>query len=203
MRSSCITGLCAAALLAIMPWQSVAAQEAPSQPNEAGDPAPMAAMPDLMQLSPEHQELATMVGTWRVTARFWANPAAPPETSEATAVRSMTQGGRVLEEVYTSMIMGQPFEGRGLTGYDRLTGQYWSVWIDNMNDGASVTYGGFNETDDAIVMEGEVPSLMMGRVMPVRIEFQMDGPDRTVHAFFTPDPSGTMVQYMELVYERE
>ena len=203
MRKSLVIGLCVAALLAVMPGQSGIAEEAVSQPSESGDHGSTDTMHGMMQLSPEQQELATLAGTWQVTASFWSDPAAPPVISEATAVRTAILGGRVLEEIYSSTVMGQPFEGRAQTGYDRVTGRYWSVWIDNMNDGASISFGGWNEAEDLIIMEGEIPSLMMGLIMPVRIEVRMEGPDRGVHVFFTPDAEGTMIQYMELVYERE
>ena len=32
-------------------------------------------------------------------------------------------------------MMGMPFEGIGRTGYDNVTGKYWSTWIDNMSTG--------------------------------------------------------------------
>ena len=179
------------------------ASEPVGQPAATAETTLTNPMEALMALSPEHEAMAAMVGTWQVAATFWAHPDAPPETSQGTAVRTLILGGRVVEEVYTSTIMGHPFEGRALSGFDRVTGRYWSLWTDSLNSGATISYGGWDEAAGVFVMEGEGPNLMLGRVMPMRIESRMDGPDRSILAFFTPGPQGSMVQYMELIYDRE
>lgn len=39
--------------------------------------------------------------------------------------------GRFVQETVTGAFMGAPFYGMGLTGYNNVTGEYESVWIDN------------------------------------------------------------------------
>ena len=196
MRAGSVTAIAAMALLALILAR-------PAIAEGTGAPEATGPLPAWMQLSPEHEGLASAAGTWRVASRFWMDPNAPPQTGEATAVRTLILGGRVLEEVYTSTIMGLPFEGRALTGYDPVTDRYWGVWSDTMNPGAAVTYGAWDEDSQMLIMEGESPNQMLGRMMPIRIEARMDSPDRMVQTFFTPDDQGAMVQYLELIYERE
>ena len=160
-------------------------------------------MESLMQTGPEHAEMAELVGTWKTTMRMWMDPSAPPMESEGTAVRTLILDGRVLEEVFTSSVMGKSFEGRALSGYDNVTARYWGMWTDNMGTGITITYGGWNETRDTFIMEGESPNPMHGKTIPMRIESRMDGPDREVDLFFMPGPDGAMIKNMEIVYERQ
>ena len=159
-------------------------------------------MESLMQTGPEHAEMAALAGTWKTTTRMWMDPTAPPTESQGTAVRTLILDGRAMEEVFSSSFMGQSYEGRGLTGYDNVTARYWGTWTDNMGTGVTVSYGGWNEARDTFIMEGESPNPMHGKLIPMRIESQMDGPDRETNLFFTPGPDGAMIKTMEIVYER-
>ena len=38
-------------------------------------------------------------------------------------------------------MMGTPFTGHGMTGYDNVTGKYWSTWTDSMSTGIMVSEG--------------------------------------------------------------
>jgi len=58
-----------------------------------------------------------------------------------TATRSMTLDGRVLVEDVSSSMMGSPFTGHGMMGYDNVTGKYWSTWNDSMSTGLMVSEG--------------------------------------------------------------
>lgn len=203
MPLSRLACLSTAAFMVIAIDHPALANEPIPEPVAAEDTSLPNPMGHLTQLSPEHEAMADLVGAWRVTARVWADSTAPPNVTEGRSVRTLILGGRVLEELYTSSFMGRPFEGESLTGYDVVTGRYWGVWTDSLNTGPTITSGGWDEAGEVFVMEGESSCLMCGQVIPIRIESQMDGPDRGVHAFFTPDQDGAMIQYMELTYDRE
>ena len=160
-------------------------------------------MEPMVKLGQEHEEMAALAGTWTVAMTMWMDPSGPPQTCEGTAVRTVILDGRVLEEVMTLSFMGQTYHGRGLSGYDLVTSRYWGMWTDNMGTGATFSYGGWNEARDLFVMEGESPNPMIGKVIPLRIEARMEGPDREIDTFFSPGPDGTMVKTMEMVYERQ
>jgi hypothetical protein len=88
---------------------------------------------------------ADTAGEWKFTIKSWMDPEAEPMLSEGTAHRTMELGGRVVEEVVESSMMGQPFEGIGRTGYDNLTGEWWSTWTDNMSTGLMTMTGTYDE----------------------------------------------------------
>ena len=74
-----------------------------------------------------HQMLASTAGTYDLKIKSWHEPGAPAMEETGTATRKMMLGGRVLVEDVTSTMMGMPFTGHGMTGYDNVTGKYWST----------------------------------------------------------------------------
>ena len=53
----------------------------------------------------------------------------------------MALDGRVMVEDMQSQMHGQPFTGHGMSGYDNVTGKYWSTWNDSMSTGLMVSEG--------------------------------------------------------------
>ncbi|HET7202768.1 MAG TPA: DUF1579 family protein, partial [Steroidobacteraceae bacterium] len=88
-----------------------------------------------------HKQLATMAGKYSVAMKSWQEPGAPPVEETGTATRSMALDGRVLVEQFNGTMMGSPFDGHGMTGYDNAVGQYWSTWNDSMSTGLMVNEG--------------------------------------------------------------
>ena len=67
----------------------------------------------------------------------------------------MIMNGRFLEEVITSDFMGQPFKGRGLYGFNNVTGEVQAVWIDDSSTGIYSYSGSINEAGDEMMLEGK------------------------------------------------
>src|SRR5687768_11721588 len=88
---------------------------------------------------PQHAALAATAGTYDLKLRGWHEPGGPPMEESGTATRRMTLDGRVLVEEVSSTMMGMPFTGHGMMGYDNVTGKYWSTWNDNMSTGIMVS----------------------------------------------------------------
>ena len=187
-----------------------AAQEEAAAPTAqegeapAADPA-MEAMMASMAPGAQHAMLGSMAGTWSFTMTFWMEPGAPPQTATGTAERTMAFDGRVLEERVSSDIMGMPFQGVGHTGYDNVTGEWWSTWMDNMGTGVILMKGTVDEETHTATWEGEMSDPMAGGKRPMKIVMRHEGPDKEVSEFYGPNPAGggEMVKTMEIVYERQ
>jgi len=149
-----------------------------------------------------HGALAASAGTYTLTITSWMDPAAPPMVSQGTATRTMTLGGRVLEEKVTASVMGMPMEGVGQTGYDNVTGQYWATWTDNMSTGITVLTGSIDPETGAGVFEGMTSEPMAGKQVPMRIELRIEG-EKEINDVDMPGPGGEMVRTMELVYVKQ
>lgn len=189
-------GFCCLVLVAL----PVAAQD---EGHDA--PAPDAAMMEAWQKSmtpgAQHEALASEVGTWTMTVKTWMDPSAPPMESSGTAERSMIMDGRVLVEEVEATMMGTPFRGTGRTGYDNVTGTYWSDWIDNMSTGVTLMKGSWEGDTGTFV--GETSDPMTGERAKMKVVIHNHGDDKQVSEFYMPGPTGEMIQTMEITYVRQ
>lgn len=147
------------------------------------------------------QELAEMAGTWKMHVKMWMEPGAEPEVSEATATRQMILGGRYLEEKVSGTTMGQPFEGRGLTGFDNVKGKYWSTWVDNMGTGV-MTSVGEKEPSGRLVFHGTYNDPMSKQPVKNKTVMWKEGPNKEVMEMWE-HRGEKMVKTMEIVSERQ
>ena len=120
------TLLTAAALLVA---GSAVAQEKHPQPEMT--PEQKAEMETYMKAATPgapHKMLAGMAGSYSLKVKSWPGPGAPAVEDTGTATRSMALEGRVLVEDVQGSMMGMPFTGHGMTGYDNVSGKYWATW---------------------------------------------------------------------------
>src|SRR5438876_10896816 len=116
------------------------AEEAKSEAKKMS-PEEQAMMDKYMKAAapgPEHQQMAKMAGKWKLSVTSWMAPDAPPMKSEATSEYRTILGGRYLEEEVHGTMGDQPFEGRGLNGYDNVTKERFGTWVDSMTTGPMV-----------------------------------------------------------------
>ena len=82
-----------------------------------------------------HKQFASLAGSWTTQTKEWMEPGKPPMESPGTAEMKTLLDGRFLYQEYHSQMMGQPFSGIGIDGYDNLTKKYVTAWIDSMGTG--------------------------------------------------------------------
>ena len=82
-----------------------------------------------------HQKLAALAGSWSTKTKAWMEPGKPPVEGTGTCEQRMLLDGRYLQQEYTGDMMGSPFTGINVIGYDNHTGKYVSTWIDSMSTG--------------------------------------------------------------------
>lgn len=103
-----------------------------------------------------HKFLETLAGRWQANVKFWMEATSVPQESEGTSEANMVMGGRFLEQKFTGTFMGQPFEGRGIYGYDNLRKEYTSIWFDNMATGIMTSAGGLDANKKVMTEEGSM-----------------------------------------------
>lgn len=149
----------------------------------------------------QHAALAEQAGKYELTIKSYYG-APEPEVSHGTAERTITMDGRVLEEKVVSDIAGgQNFHGLGRTGYDNVTGKYWSTWTDTMSTGVTMTTGTWSDDGKHGTFTGESPDPMSHGMKPLRIEMTMQDDGTEVAEFYQPGPDGADTKTMEIVYE--
>ncbi len=82
-----------------------------------------------------HKLLAKLEGSWTTRSKGWIEPDKPPMESSGTCEQKMLLDGRYLQQVYTGDMMGMPFTGISIMGYNNHTKKFESVWIDTMSTG--------------------------------------------------------------------
>lgn len=118
--------------------------------------AEMKAWMEYMTPGPMHEMMAKSAGEWKVITKYWMDPAGEPTETEGNANVEMILGGRYMQSTHTGTMMGMPFEGISLQGYDNATGEFTSIWIDNMGTGFSISKGTYDEASNSINFEGSM-----------------------------------------------
>lgn len=115
-----------------------------------------------------HKWLSTQDGEWTSEVTMWMDPAAPPVKSTATSYNKMILGGRYQESSFKGDMMGMPFEGRGIFGYDNAKKLFVSSWVDNMGTGIIYMEGGWDEKTKSINLKGKCIDPLTGKEMKMR-----------------------------------
>jgi hypothetical protein len=163
--------------------------------------AEMAAYMKAGELGPEHELMAQAVGTYDVAIKSWMDPAAPPMESKGVAVRTLHMGGRVMNEEFESDMMGMPFTGLSRSGYDNVSGKWWSTWTDSMSTGIMVSEGGCDEDLNCTYI-GSYNDPLKGGPVTSRYVAKWTSPDEQYFAMYGPGRDGNEVKMMEMTYTR-
>lgn len=176
---------------------------APAPPKVLTQEEMMAAWQAAMTPGDAHHGLDAFVGTWDVAASLWMAPGAPPEVSTGASTTAWILGGRYLEQKHVGTAMGQPFEGRGVTGYDNVQKKYIGTWIDTMGTGIMTSLGSVDETGMKFAFAAVMWDPTTGQEIKSREELIIESPDKHVMTMHATDPaSGAEFKTMELVFTR-
>jgi hypothetical protein len=146
-----------------------------------------------------HRVLDALVGRWAQSARIWTVPGEEPAETTGTVEYRWILDGRFLEGVFTGEVMGQPFEGRDITGYDRMRGEYFNVWVDNMSTEMMLSRGRYESATRSIIMTGTADDPMTGRRdQPFRSVLRVLADDETVFRVYSPGPGGEETKTLEV-----
>ena len=115
-----------------------------------------------------HQMLAKSNGEWNEEMTMWMEPGAEPVKSTATAVNKMILGGRYQQSTHTGTVMGSPFEGIAITGYDNAKKILVSTWIDNMGTGIMYSEGKWNDATKSAEFTGTAIDPVSGKELKIR-----------------------------------
>ncbi|MFT3668169.1 MAG: DUF1579 domain-containing protein [Pseudoxanthomonas sp.] len=149
----------------------------------------------------EHGRLASMAGNYDLVVKSWHAPGAPPSVDPGTATRKMILGNRVMLEEVTSQVMGQPFTGQGLHGFDNVTGKYWGTWNDSMSTGLMISEG----TCDAqlsCTYTGTHNDPVTKKPQSSRMTTRWTDKNTEVFEMYGPGPDGKEAKMMEITYKR-
>lgn len=150
-----------------------------------------------------HKILENSVGEWDTETLTWMYPGSEAVKSNASSKFSMILGGRYLQGFYSGSMMGMPFEGVSLEGFDNGLQQFVTVWIDNMGTGMAFAKGIYNEKEKTINYTGMMTDPLSKREVPFRTSVKIESKDKSVFTFFSPDGQGGEYKSMEMIYTRK
>ncbi len=174
--------------------------KAPSQPQPSQEEM-QAAWMATMEPAEEHKRLDPMIGEWETTARFWMEPGTEPMEGKGKSTMEWVLGGRHIKQTFTGNFMGQPFEGLGYTGYDRVKKKYIGTWMDTMSTSAMHSEGEYDAPSGMIVMHSAFVD-PFGREIKGRETLKLDGPDMIIFTMYHTEPGKPEAKVGEITYKR-
>lgn len=184
---------------------------APDTAETADDAAAMAEMsPEEMMaaytqanaMNANHERMARYVGDWDVAMKTWMEPGAPPLDSVGKARFELILGGRYLRQDYSASMMGMPYTGIGISGYDNARETYVDYWFDDMGTAGYVSTGDWDEAGTTYTADGEHMNAMTKQMEQMRHVITMTGPDQFVFTMYHHQPDGEWMTSMEMTYTR-
>ena len=151
-----------------------------------------------------HKVLASDDGTWteEMTIYMAANDPNPTKAT-MTAESKMILGGRYQQTTHKGTMMGMPFEGIGLVGYDNASKKIVSTWMDNMGTGIMYMSGAYDGSSNKMELKGEITDPMTGKVKPCRETFVIVDQNTRKMEMFDIGPDGKEYKSMEILMKRK
>lgn len=147
-----------------------------------------------------HKALELFVGSWKCDVKCWMDPNGQPNQSSGSARIAWIMNGRFLQEEFKGEMMGKPFNGRTVLGYNNVKQVYQLSWIDDMNTSAFFAEG--RGDTSTITLEGKSSCPATGRTdIPMKVVYRVQGPNH--HVFEMYDGSQGNAKTMEITYTRQ
>lgn len=149
-----------------------------------------------------HKLFASLAGSWTTTTKEWMEPGKPPTESTGTADMKMLLDGRFLYQEFNSQMMGQPFSGIGIDGYDNLRKRYVTTWMDTMGTGFFTMEGTASADGKTITLKGQHAEPGGGQMTHRAVWKIVDSNTQTFDMYGTHQ-GGKEMKMLEIAYTRK
>jgi hypothetical protein len=158
MRRSLIVILSVAMMIAVFALAGFAQDKGDKKmPSQEDMQKMMAEYAKYANPGPEHELLSHMAGEWTTTGKMWMGPGAPSmDLQPGTQTGEMLLGGRYLRQLHHGTMMGQPYEGISMMGYDKFKKQYVLTYSDNMGTAILTAAGTASDDKKTITLMGKM-----------------------------------------------
>jgi hypothetical protein len=148
-----------------------------------------------------HRQLAAMEGNWTTKTLSWESPDLPPRKSTGTSRQKMILDGRFLQNVETGDMMGTPYTGIGITGFDNSTRKFVTLWMSSTSTAVFHVEGTASD-DRTVIYQSRPMDTPMGS-MKFRIVTHMIDDDHYRFEMYGSGESGRENKMMETLYSRQ
>jgi hypothetical protein len=149
-----------------------------------------------------HNQFASLAGSWTTKTKEWMEPNKPPTESTGSCEQKMLLDGRFLHQECTGEMMGQPFNGIGVMGYDNHTKKYVSTWMDSMGTGIFLMEGTASADGKTITQKGSYNDPIEGP-MKLRGVTKIVDDNTEIFEMYSTGEKGKEAKMMEITYTRK
>lgn len=150
----------------------------------------------------EHEYLKKYAGAWDVEVKSWMQPEAEPMVEKAKMKGEVIFGGRYIKCEFDGTMMGQPFNGLQVIGYDLYQKKYVTFWIDSMSTYFSLTSGTIDPMGKTLTETGIWPDAMTAGTRKVKIVTTWLADGKFRYDMYMVGPDGKEAKTMEIMYSR-
>jgi len=149
-----------------------------------------------------HERLKSFAGNWKARVKLLMDPQGPQEI-DGTSQSKMIMGGRYLEQTFHATMMGQPYEGRGICGYDNLRKEYTGLWFDNKGTGTMRSAGKYDAASKTLTEEGTMSCPGSAETDGwYKAVTTLKDADHYTYESFRKDKDGKVFKTMSITYTR-
>jgi len=183
--------------------KSVLGKPAPVKPALGKSDAEKQEMQKKMEAAatpgPAHKALAAFLGDWKAEVKCWCEPGGTPTTSQGTSKADWILNGHFLDAEFHGEMMGKPFTGRTLMGYDNIKGTFNSVWVSDLQTSIMTCEGKGEKGNKVITLQGTSSCPGTGRTdVSIKTVFRVLSPDSYIFEMFNEGAKS-----MEITYTRK
>jgi len=151
----------------------------------------------------EHEALKPLVGSFTCSTKMYTAPGDPPQESTGTVERKWILGNRYIQEDVKATMMGMPFEGFGIMGYDKMQKFYHAYWIDTMGTGTWSMTGTADASGKVFTYIGENFDPMAGQKTKGRSTVEFVDNNKHAMKMYAPGPDGKEFMGFEMTCTRK
>ena len=149
-----------------------------------------------------HKWMAKLNGNWDVEITTYMNPAAPEKSPGTSAVSSIMNGLYQVSDFKATM-MGMPFQGHSIMGYDNAKKLFVSTWVDNFGSGIIYMTGTYDEATKTLHLKGNQTDPLTGKDSFIREEMKIINDDTYDLLMYGPAPDGKEMLFMSGRFKRK
>ncbi len=188
--------------LCIMLAASVAIAKGKKSETSMDPQAMMEAYAKLAAPGEQHEQLASLAGSWTTKTKEWMEPNKPPVETTGSAEMKALLDGRFLQQELTGQMMGQPFSDIEITAYDNLLKHYVTTWMSTMGTGIFTMEGSASADGKTITLKGQHAELGGGYMKHRAIWTIVDSNTQTFD-MYGAHHGGKEWKMMEMTYTRK
>ena len=150
-----------------------------------------------------HQRLAADAGVWTGKTKMWMAPNTPAMESTCSSTITPILDGRFVKCVMKGDMMGMPFQGFGVYGFDNVTQKFQATWIDNCSTGIMQGTGELASSGDTMTWTYKYTCPVSNKPVTMREVQKTTGKDTKFIEMYGIDPkSSKEFKMMELTMTR-